>query len=51
MDALRPSHSLPTRASGLYESYPSTRPPQEAREIVDTQTDMIPGPCIPLSKL
>ena len=37
MDALRPSHSLPTRASGLYEPHPRSRPPREARRNVDTQ--------------
>ena len=41
MDALRPSHSLPTHASGLYEPYSRSRPPWEARRNMDTQSDMI----------
>ena len=43
MDAIRPSHSLRTRASSLYEPYPRSWPPREARSKMETHSDMIHG--------
>ena len=43
MNLLRPSHSLPTRASSLHEPHRGLRPPPETRRNVDTESDMIPG--------